>query len=319
MATPEGLWAITSYFNPMRYRRRLSNFRLFRKHLNIPLLVVELAYGEEFELHEQDAEVLIQLRGGAVLWQKERLLNVALSALPESCLRLAWLDCDIILGNAEWAHIANSLLDRFSIIQLFKRVHFLSPQWTPGENPASHVEFTRPSLAFSLVSGVPAAECIGHLFDGPIATPGFASAVAPGIAWAARRELLKQHGFFDACILGNGDCAIICAAARCFGEFMARYYMNEQQQLWYLGWAVPFSESMQTENIGFLDADIFHLWHGDIRHRAYRARYEGLQPFQFDPFTDIRKDHDGPWRWSTDKPQMHKYVATYFASRREDG
>src|SRR5262249_54071588 len=145
------------YFNPMRYRRRLCNFRLFRKHLNIPLVVVELAFGEEFDLHKEDAELLIQLRGGAVLWQKERLLNIALSALPSSCRKVASLDCDIMFGGADWAHIASSLLDRFSMIQLFKRVNFLSHQWMPGENPASHVELTRPSLAFSLASGIPAA------------------------------------------------------------------------------------------------------------------------------------------------------------------
>ena len=89
------LWAITCYFNPMRYQRRLANFRIFRDRLQLPLVAVELAYGQEFELQAQDAEILIQLRDGAVLWQKERLLNIALQALPSSCHRVAWLDCDI--------------------------------------------------------------------------------------------------------------------------------------------------------------------------------------------------------------------------------
>jgi hypothetical protein len=308
MATPpKGLWAITSYFNPMRYRRRLSNFRLFRKHLNIPLVAVELSYGPEFDLHQDDAEILIQLREGAVLWQKERLLNVALTALPSSCRKVAWPDCDIIFGNAEWAHIANSLLDRFSMIQLFTQVHYLSPQWAPGENPACHVDFTQPSVAFSLVSRVPSAECI------PI------GGSVQGLAWAARRELLEQHGFFDACILGGGDRAMNCAATCCFEEFMLTHHMNEQQRRQYLDWALPVSESIRADDIGSLEADIFHLWHGDMRHRAYGKRYEGLQPFQFDPLTDIKKDHDGPWHWSTNKTQMHEYIATYFASRREDG
>jgi hypothetical protein len=309
---PEGLWAVTTYFNPMRYRRRLSNFRLFRKHLNIPLVAVELAYGKEFELCGQDAEVLIQLRGGAVLWQKERLLNVALLSLPSSCHRLAWLDCDIIFGNAEWAHIANSLLDRFAMIQLFKQVHYLSPHWTPGENLAAHAKLTRPSAAFSLASGIP-AECVARRSDNRTGTS------ALGLAWAARRELLRQHGFFDACILGGGDSAMTWAATRRFEECMVRHYMNDQQRQRYLDWAIPFSKSMRADDMGFLDAEVFHLWHGDLRHRATRARHEGLQPFRFDPFLDIEKDHDGPWRWSTDKPQMHKYVATFFASRKEDG
>src|SRR5258705_5930755 len=82
-------WAITSYFNPARYRRKLSNFKVFRKHLTVPLVAVELAYSNDFELQEQDADILVQLRGGAVLWQKGRLVNVALIALPPGCAMVA--------------------------------------------------------------------------------------------------------------------------------------------------------------------------------------------------------------------------------------
>jgi hypothetical protein len=46
----EGLWAITSYFNPMKYQRRRANYRLFRERLGVPLVTVELAYGPDFEL-----------------------------------------------------------------------------------------------------------------------------------------------------------------------------------------------------------------------------------------------------------------------------
>src|SRR6266545_3853707 len=196
-ALHEGLWAITCYFNPMRYRRRLANFRRFRESLQVPLVAVELAYGPEFELQAGDAEILILLRGGAMLWQKERLLNVALQALPSSCRKVAWLDCDIIFGTSDWTEAANSLLDQCPIIQLFRQVHYLGPDWDPGRACASQVEFTRPSAASCLASGIPAATCIGHLLDDRKAT------CAPGFAWAARRELLDRHGFFDTCILGG--------------------------------------------------------------------------------------------------------------------
>ena len=46
---------------------------------------------------------------------------------------------------------------------------------------------------------------------------------------------------------------------------------------------------------------------------------EGLQRFQFDPFTDIAKDVNGCWRWATEKPEMHAYVRGYFSSRDEEG
>ena len=44
------LWAITSYYNPLAYRRRRENYRIFRQRLKVPLLTVELAYGPDFEL-----------------------------------------------------------------------------------------------------------------------------------------------------------------------------------------------------------------------------------------------------------------------------
>ncbi len=114
--SPAGdFWAITSYFNPVRYRRRLSNFKIFRKHLTVPLVAVELAYSDDFELQEQDADILVQLRGGAVLWHKERLLNVALKALPRSCRKAAWLDCDIVFRSQDWAQCASALLERVAI------------------------------------------------------------------------------------------------------------------------------------------------------------------------------------------------------------
>ena len=80
----------------MRYQRRLANYRSFREHLAVPLITVELSYGAGFDLREGEADVLIQLRGRDVMWQKERLLNVGLGALPSACSKVVWLDCDII-------------------------------------------------------------------------------------------------------------------------------------------------------------------------------------------------------------------------------
>src|SRR5215204_4074910 len=114
------LWAITSYFNPMRYGRRLANYRLFREHLPLPLIPVELSFGaNDFELREGEADVLIQLRGQDVLWQKERLLNVALGELPSGCTKVVWLDCDVVFGEdifgegGGWAEEVSGLLDGF--------------------------------------------------------------------------------------------------------------------------------------------------------------------------------------------------------------
>ena len=258
---PDGLWAITAYFNPLRYRRRLSNFRVFREHLKVPLLAVELTYGSDYELQEQDADILVRVHGGALLWQKERLLNLALAALPDDCRKVAWLDCDIVFGAVDWAEHANRLLDSFAIIQLFKNVHYLSPNGTSNEGCGTDIELTRPSAAFSISSGEPAATSIGHSLDSREGTS------ANGFAWAARRDLLDQHGFYDACILGGGDRAMNCAANHCFNELIKRHYMNQRQQDRFIAWAEPFYEGVRGE-VGYLESDILHLWHGKVGDRA---------------------------------------------------
>ena len=105
------MWAMTSYYNPVRYKRRLSNYRIFRENLGVPLITVELSFNGQFELTEEQADILIQISGGAVLWQKERLLNVALQAVPSSCTKVAWLDCDILFDTPNWIEAADGLLD----------------------------------------------------------------------------------------------------------------------------------------------------------------------------------------------------------------
>jgi hypothetical protein len=95
---PDDLWAITSYFNPAGYGRRLANYRTFASQLGVPLVTVELAFGGAFELCKDDADTVVQLRGGDVMWQKERLLNVALQSLPPHCKKVLAIDCDIVLA-----------------------------------------------------------------------------------------------------------------------------------------------------------------------------------------------------------------------------
>jgi hypothetical protein len=88
------IWAVTTYYNPCNYKRRLENFKVFRENLNLPLLVVELSYGIQYGLTKNDAEIVIQLKGSSIMWQKERLLNIAIDKLPKHVENVVWLDCE---------------------------------------------------------------------------------------------------------------------------------------------------------------------------------------------------------------------------------
>src|SRR6476660_311156 len=97
-------WVITSYFNPARYQNKRDNFDRFMagmKEVGANVLVVEMAFGESpFELEAGDH--VVQFRGDGLMWQKERLLNVAASRLPESCTKIGWFDADIVFKEPDW-------------------------------------------------------------------------------------------------------------------------------------------------------------------------------------------------------------------------
>jgi hypothetical protein len=299
-----GVWAITSYFNPAGYRSRLHNYRIFRQRLAVPLLTVELSFGPDFELAGGDADLLVQVGGGDVMWQKERLLNLALRALPPECETVAWIDCDVVLARPDWPAVAVEILRKKPIIQLFHQRYSLPrgtlPEDARADDAAGH------GVAYLLAHGLSSPELLAERWG-----------VSLGLGWAARRQLLASHGFYDAGVLGGGDRALACAV---FGELDAlrsAWKANQRQMEHYAAWARPFHGATRGE-AGYVDGAVFHLWHGRKQDRRYAERFAGFERFAFDPFRDVAMDGAGCWRWKTDKAEMHRYVREYLGGRRED-
>ena len=121
------LWAVTSYYNPAGYRRRRANYQLFRERLPLPLLTVEWSPTGEFELRPGDADMLVQLSGGDVMWQKERLLNIGVGRLPAQCTHVAWVDCDLVFEREDLGDAVLAALEAAPLVQLFDRVAYLAP------------------------------------------------------------------------------------------------------------------------------------------------------------------------------------------------
>ena len=304
-------WAITCYFNPVGYKRRLENYLAFRRNLTVPLVTVELAYGDEFALRPDAADILIRLPGKDVLWQKERLLNLALSKLPEQCDRVAWLDCDVVFERDDWVERASRELERFPLLQPFQHV-YEPPADGPDERrrlrPEADLGY---SLAHLLAMGVVTPELLrGNM--------RLQQRTNSGLAWVARRELLERDGFYDACVMGSGNRAMLCAA---LGQPEQAIDYLQMKPTWaghYREWADSHFRGVGAA-IGWLDGVITHLWHGELKRRRYQERHREFSAYDYNPVTDIALDANGCWRWNSPKPQMHAYVADYFRSRREDG
>jgi hypothetical protein len=309
MMTDE-IWAITSYFNPIHWRRRSANFQIFRQHLQFPLVAIELGYDDQFDLRPDDAEILVQHSSADVMWQKERLLNIAMEALPAECQFVVWIDCDMVLQQTNLPALIVRELKHRPVAQLFSLVFDLEPD-ASLESWKSQSAAPRHSVASRVEQGMSAADCLGKRQPGPL---GIRS---PGHAWAIRRELIDRHGFYDACIIGGGDSALACAAYGVFPEVIRLNSMNTWQISHYINWAEAFHKSVQG-NVGLVEGDLVHFWHGKPADRRWFQRHADLAFFDFDPATDIALDESGCWRWNSAKPALHDYVRGYFVSRNED-
>src|SRR5258705_9184271 len=171
----------------MRYRRRRENYRRFRERLRAPLVAVELGYDGRFELGRDDADLLLQIPGHDVLWQKEKLLNAALASLPPECDTVACIDCDLIFGDDDWVAKARATLEARPMAQAFARVHQLSADWTPPAPPAAAVQLSQPGAA-AVIAAAPqaAAQVLGGVMVRSTGIP------TVGFAWLFRRELLAR-------------------------------------------------------------------------------------------------------------------------------
>lgn len=139
-----------------------------------------------------------------------------------------------------------------------------------------------------------------------------------GYAWAARRELLDQHGFYDGLIIGGGDLAMACAAYGRFEEAINATRLDGRRAAHFLAWGRPFFDQVGGR-VGCVEGRIYHLWHGDTANRQYEERHKAFAGLHFDPFVDIILTKQGSWMLAKNKEALESYLRNYFASRREDG
>ena len=305
MSGVHGVWAITSYFNPVGYKRRLSNYRIFRANLAVPLVTVELSFDGRFELNREDADVLVQISGGAVLWQKERLLNIAIRSVPQNVKNIAWLDCDVIFERTDWMHEAAQKLNEANAVQLYSDIVDLKPDSCQsnaqrcGLLPTGHGIV---SLGLTQLTA-PTSEDVRLSL--------------PGLAWAARRGLLEEHGFYDGMIIGSGDTSIFYAMYGQFERELQRRRLSRAHQEHYLKWAWPYLRSVGGK-VSNVTGRIYHLWHGEIANRQYLHRHDLLARIEFDPDIDIRIGANGAWEWARPRPNLEDLLRKYFIGRAED-
>lgn len=301
--------AITSFYNPSASKMRLKNFKEFRRMLGVELITVELSFNGVFELNEKDSDYLIQIKKGARIWQKEKLINIALNKLPKNITAVAWIDADIIFKNNDWHKEAIEALKEFKILQLFSDVTELPQDSSLNSQIDATANLKLPGIVHQFKAGNPDA------FSYELNAYGRTKALC-GMAWAAQKDFIQKHLLYDACITGSGDRAFIFSAYGRFEEVIRQLHMNAARQKHFLAWAEPFYHDLNGR-IGNIPGIINHLWHGDTKKRGYRSRHQEFAEYQFDPSLDLMTNQDGAWDWQQERPDLEQYFDAFFRDRYE--
>jgi hypothetical protein len=328
----QDFWAITTYFNLANASTRFSNYQCFRRRLNIPLLTVEWHPAGTFQLKNGDADLLVQISGGDLMWQKERLLTVAIASLPDQVKYVAWVDCDILFENRDWMHEARKLLESKSVIQLFGDVAFPNANTSKSLAESDEENFDRVDIEqmswresflcmfARLKEDVVRFDLERRFQQDQIKNCNVLKRPAPGFAWAAPSAFLRKNGVYDRCIMGGGD-MLFCYGITGLSE---RLLDNHKAAGWsfygdcpsYRSWALHVAEECRGR-LGFVDGRIVHLFHGNLQDRQYKSRIDGLVPFAVDLDRDIAAPGDGPWYWRRDQDRLNRYFYEYIRNRNE--
>jgi hypothetical protein len=303
----DDIWVITSYFNPCHYLTRKLNFELFAERLmstGVRLLVIEMALdGDEFELAAEHK--IMRVRGKDVMWQKERLLNIAISNLPSACSKVVWLDCDLLFENDEWLNATSEALDRHMVVQPFSEcVHLPRGQIDRHGGEAIIESFAAAFARDRTLARDAVYQAHGHT----------------GFAWAARRDLLAACGLYDACLTGSGDHLMAHAFAgatdsHCIPAMIGAGHKYAEH---FARWATKV-DHIVVGALSHVEGRVLHLWHGDRADRRYRERNQEFKHFAFDPERHIHRDSNGLWQWADAPAALRDWAEGMFTSRNEDG
>lgn len=269
------LTAIVPYFN-FRHnpQLRINLFRVIRQlaREKVPYLIAELALkSDPFEIRLAH----IQARTSSILWQKERLINLAFARCKTPFV--AWIDGDVLLPPG-WASRTVSLLENGGVCQLFDKMIHLDRNGQPTqlfEGAASFHSRNPDSLQGS-----------------------------PGGAWAAPTAIIQSIGIYDRAGCPSNDLLWFYAVIRnpkqpeCLGECAFEHYESWKRRV-----------SDQISHITYIEQTAHHLFHGACQHRNYQNRDQIPRKHQFDPMQDLRLNEFGAYEWNSEKPKFHRETA----------
>uniref|UniRef100_A0A0G4IBT6 Uncharacterized protein n=1 Tax=Chromera velia CCMP2878 TaxID=1169474 RepID=A0A0G4IBT6_9ALVE len=290
---PESL-IIACFFNPTKSKLRLEAFDVWYRsveHLNIEIVEC-VREGEKPELALKYSRVKV-IETKVVLWHKEAILNYMIrKVLPIYKYR-----CSCLLPAGA------------TVLQPFSWCYHLDRDETGPSTElslAKEVFKTKKERHPNLWRSFAATWNDGDKTDALSHDYGLHGHV--GFLWGARLEILRATLLYDKCLIGGADHVIAHAAV---GQLqhpcILKAFSADLEPL--QKWCLQFSQLCQGR-LGFVESDLFHIFHGKLERRQYLKRIR-----DFTPLTKHMKEKDTNGLYTTTNPKILQYINQYFRYR----
>jgi hypothetical protein len=139
-----------------------------------------------------------------------------------------------------------------------------------------------------------------------------------GFAWGIRRSILDAvGGLYDRALIGDADhimahaCVYQEPASNIAGvhRCISNCHIDPAELKNIQKWSADFLKLCDSK-LGFIQGDIHHDWHGDLKDRHYYQRI-----YEFSPFIKETTQRDANGLYITTNPRIIGYVTSYFTKR----
>lgn len=307
---------ISCYFNPENSPYRLKAFKKWYKsikHLNHRIIECVIGEGKSQLPKSKYIEVIYT---ESLLWHKETLLNKIVKDLDQKYKYVFWVDADVLFTNKRWLVDGVKKLQHANLIQPFEYcVHLEKNETKPGFNLDSEISILNSSYQQGnrdLISKrhpkLWRSFCSNNnsFFSetSPNANNNYDFHGHVGFAWGARRGILDKCPLYDRALIGGADHIIAHAAAGHIPHnCITKSFKDNIEEI--ETWSHKFYTLVKGK-IDYVEGNLYHLWHGDIKKRQYLKR---IQDFTKQNKSITEKDNNGLY------VSKNQYIKDYFRER----
>ena len=284
------LAVLLNFFNPCNSKRILMNFLYIFNALQakgVPVFAIECLFPKQTP--SISFENVKHVRTTAYMFHKERLYRILEKSVPKKFTKLMFLDADLFYDESNWYDVVSDSLNVHECVQPFKLVNYLDLTYTKKYQSAKPVvlnEHTEHDPNYQV-----------------------------GMAWAMTRDYYNRCGFYDYCIIGNGD---LLSAMHITGKsfdsskgVIIRLHAESYSE---------YTKKPKPKSVGHCDLTLNHLYHGSLKKRKYWDRNFLFKDIEGDISKWITTNADGVFEWktATDTEKWNEVILEHFSERKDD-